>query len=236
MPARRVGSARQRTCSVRAVLGSLLLDEGGPGLCHLRPCISRPSHKASDRAQSCLMNEWMARPLPSQGGLPRKHKPGAACALARRRQQRVKSHSASPQAPEAHSPFDPRFICPGCFQERKTGSIPDSPACSAFLFLFFNDGGGKGNGPLGHIMPGNQPPSCHMLGLPKGQINRFLLRAGERRGPEVARLTGWAPQWTAAQLLGCRRLQGWSLCMHSRSLARSLTADSLLALGLDPGL
>lgn len=96
-------------------------------------------------------------------------------ALRRRRQQRVKSHPASPEAPEADGPFDPCFIYPGCFQERKTGSIPDSSACSAFFF-FFNDGGGE-NGPLGHILPVNQPPSFHILGLPKGQINSFLLNA-----------------------------------------------------------
>lgn len=31
------------------------------------------------------------------------------------------------------------------------------------------------NGPLGHILPGSQPPSFQMLELPKGQINSGML-------------------------------------------------------------
>lgn len=31
------------------------------------------------------------------------------------------------------------------------------------------------NGPLGHILPGNQSPSFQMLELPKGQINSGML-------------------------------------------------------------
>lgn len=52
----------------------------GPGLCHIHSCISRCSDKAFARARLCLMNERMARPLPSEGDLRRKQKPQAACA------------------------------------------------------------------------------------------------------------------------------------------------------------
>lgn len=163
----------------------------GPGLCHIHSCISRCSDKAFARARLCLMNERMARPLPSEGDLRRKQKPQAACP--RRSQQRVKSRPASPQAPGAHSPFDPSVSSIQDAFKRGKQEVSLIAQLALLFFLFLMMGGGKENGPWGHILPGNQPPSCQMPGLPKGQINSFLLKAGEGCGPEMARLTGWGP-------------------------------------------
>lgn len=70
-----------------------------------------------------------------------------------------------------------------------------------------------------------------MLGLPKGQINSFLLNARRKTGPEVARLIG---RGSLVDSSNVTRLQAFGKCVAL--CAHSLAVDRVPALGCTLGL